>query len=323
MGLWSLEKATPKCQLTMDKTVKCDFEIYLTNGAKIKGEDFRLDISGDNISDQELADYIVYDLRLLTVGRTKILNKEILTDAHKKVPINERIENNLFIDLSHTIESGLVTYKGLPAPIICDYLSRESSKQFYEEGTEFQIGKIEMVANTGTYIDCPFHRFEHGKDLSEVELERFVDLEAIVISVPYSETLEISAEYLKNHEIRNRAVLFHTGWDIHWKTEKYYENHPYLTKEAAEYLRDCQVRLVGIDSHNIDNTSGNTRPVHTTLLGSEILVVEHLCHLYLLPKSGFTFSAIPPKFKGVGTFPVRAMAKLVEMHRPRTLATGG
>ena len=294
----------------MDKRVKFNFEIYFTNGGSIKGEDFRLDISGNTISDKELADYIVEDMRLLMVGETKILNKEIFSENHKRKPINERVEKALLIDLSHTIEHGLVTYKGLPAPIVCDYLSRENSKQFYEEGTQFQIGKIEMVTNTGTYLDCPFHRFENGKDLSEIGLECFTDLEGIVIRVPFTDTLEITKEHVKNYEIRNRAVLFHTGWDSHWNTEKYYENHPYLTKEAAEYLRSCNVKLAGIDSLNIDCTTGRSRPVHTTLLGAEILIVEHLCNLYLLPQDGFTFSAIPPRFKGVGTFPVRAMAKL-------------
>jgi len=224
----------------------------------------------------------------------------------------KKMKKNLLIDLSHTIEHGLVTYKGLPAPIICDYLSREDSKQFYEAGTEFQIGKIEMVTNTGTYLDCPFHRFENGKDLSELELERLVDLDAIVIRVPFEDTLAISARYFQNCALKNRAVLVHTGWDRHWNTETYYENHPYLTKEAAEYLRDSGVKLVGIDSYNIDNTQEKSRPVHTTLLGAEILIVEHLCNLSLLPLEGFTFSAIPPKFKGVGTFPVRAMAKVGE-----------
>jgi kynurenine formamidase len=218
--------------------------------------------------------------------------------------------NTIFVDLSHTIENGLITYKGLPAPVICDYLSREDSRKIYDEGTEFQIGKIEMVANTGTYIDCPFHRFENGKDLSEVGLESFTDLQAIVISVPFTDTLSISEAHLKAHELRNRAVLFHTGWDRHWNTEKYYENHPYLTQGAAEYLRDNNVKLVGIDSHNIDYTGAKSRPVHTTLLGADILIVEHLCNLSMLPKDDFLFSAIPPKFKGVGTFPVRALAKL-------------
>lgn len=167
-----------------------------------------------------------------------------------------------------------------------------------------------MVANTGTYIDCPFHRFENGKDLSEVGLECFTDLDAIVIRVPFNEALEITEDQLKNYEVRNRAVLINTGWDKHWNTENYYENHPYLTEGAATYLRDCSVKLVGIDSHNIDDTKRKSRPVHTTLLGAEILIAEHLCNLNLLPEDGFTFSAIPPKFKGVDTFPVRAMAKL-------------
>ena len=297
----------------MDKRVKFDFEISFTNGGSITGKDFRLDIEGDTITDNELADYIVADLRLLMVGETKILNKEILSEKHKRKPINENGGAALFIDLSHTIEDGLITYKGLPAPIICDYLSREDSRQYYEEGTEFQIGKIELVANTGTYIDCPFHRFENGRDLSEVALEQFTDLEGTVIHVPYTETLEITKAHLQNHEIRNRAVLIHTGWDRFWNTEHYYENNPYLTEEAAIYLRDCQVKLVGIDSLNIDNTAGKSRPVHTTLLGAEILIVEHLCNLSSLPTEGFTFSAIPPKFKGVGTFPVRAMAKLSKL----------
>ncbi len=216
------------------------------------------------------------------------------------------------IDLSHTIENGLVTYKGLPAPIICDYLSREESRKYYAEGTQFQIGKIEMVANTGTYLDCPFHRFADGKDLSQIGLEHFTDLDAIAIRVPFSKTLKITEEHIKPYKIRDKAVLFHTGWDIYWNTENYYKNNPHLTQSAAEYLKMGGVKLVGIDSLNIDSTTGNDRPVHTVLLGAEILIVEHLCNLSTLPKEGFQFSAIPPKFKGVGTFPVRAMAKLNE-----------
>ena len=293
----------------MDIRVQFDFEIEFTNGGGIQGQDFRLDIDGNDISDKDLANYIANDMRLLMVGRTKIFNKKIFYEPHKR-KLTGTSGNQYFIDLSHTIENGLVTYKGLPAPIICDYLSREDSAKFYAPGTTFQIGKIEMVANTGTYIDCPFHRYEHGKDLSEVELNCFTDLDAIRISVPHTKTLAVTVEHLKGYELRNRAILIHTGWDENWNTEKYYEHHPYLTKEAADYLKDCDVKLVGIDSHNIDDTRDKNRPVHTILLGAEILIVEHLCNLYLLPHDGFTFSAVPPKFKGVGTFPVRAMAKL-------------
>ena len=297
----------------MDKRVKFDFEIFFTNGGSLKGEDFRLDISGDNISDKELSTYLVQDLRLLMVGKVNIINKKIIEEVHRRKPVDQGLKEHFFVDLSHTIEDGLVTYKGLPAPIICDYLSRENSREFYAEGTEFQIGKIEMVANTGTYLDCPFHRFENGRDLSEVGLECFTDLEGIVIHVPFTETLSITEAHLKNRELSDRAVLFHTGWDTNWNTERYYDNHPFLTAGAAEYLKNSRVKLAGIDSHNIDDTSGRRRPVHSTLLGAEILIVEHLCNLYLLPEEGFTFSAIPPKFKGVGTFPVRALAKIAKV----------
>ncbi len=215
------------------------------------------------------------------------------------------------IDLSHTIEDGLITYKGLPAPVICDYLSREESRKYYAEGTEFQIGRIDMVANTGTYLDCPFHRFADGKDLSEITLDQFTDLNSIVIRVPFETSLAVTRKHLEHIHLTGKlAVLIHTGWSVHWDTERYYAHHSYLTQDAAEYLRDHGVALVGIDSHNIDNTETNRRPVHTTLLGAGILIVEHLCNLDALPEEGFLFSAIPPKFKGVGTFPVRAMAKV-------------
>jgi len=212
------------------------------------------------------------------------------------------------IDLSHTIFDGLVTYKGLPAPIICDYLSRENSKAFYEAGTEFQIGKIEMVTNTGTYLDCPFHRFAHGKDLSQIELEQCAELEAISINA--KNATAVGKEYFTGKDVKNKAVLVYTNWATHWNTTEYFEGHPYLTEEAAVYLRDAGAKLVGIDSHNIDNTAGRTRPVHTTLLGAEILICEHLGNLDQLPESGFKFSAVPPKFEGAGTFPVRAYASL-------------
>lgn len=216
--------------------------------------------------------------------------------------------NRQLIDLSHTIFDGLVTYKGLPAPVICDYLSRERSKTLYEEGTSFQIGKIEMVANTGTYIDCPFHRFEDGKDLSEVDLQRFVELEGVTIDAKNATAIDKS--FFVNKDVKNKAVIVFTDWARHWNTPAYFEGHPFLTSDAADYLKDSQVRLVGIDSHNIDDTRRNSRPVHTTLLGSDILIVEHLCNLSQLPPTGYTFTAAPPKFKGVGTFPVRAYARM-------------
>ncbi len=220
-------------------------------------------------------------------------------------------EKSSFVDLSHTIADGLITYKGLPAPIICDFLSREQSRQVYAPGTEFQIGKIEMVTNTGTYLDCPFHRYADGKDTSQVELEHLVNIPGIVIRVEDANRRAIDKTYFMGKELKGRAVLVHTGWDRHWNTDEYFVGHPYLTEDAAEYLETAGVKLVGIDSLNIDNTDEKNRPVHSILLGKEILIVEHLCNLQSLPDTGFTFTAAPPKFQGVGTFPVRAFAQIL------------
>ncbi|WP_313949372.1 cyclase family protein [Leptolyngbya sp. FACHB-261] len=211
-----------------------------------------------------------------------------------------------FVDVSHTVEHGMITYKGLPAPLICDFLSREASKDHYAEGTEFSIGRIDMVANTGTYLDSPFHRYAHGKDLSQLPLASLADLEGIVVQVESSKGQAIDASAFANFELQGKAVLVQTGWDQHWGTDQYFEDHPYLTKEAAQYLVDQQVALVGIDSLNIDDTRDGHRPVHTLLLGAEIPIVEHLCNLQALPRQGFKFFSVPVKVKNFGTFPVRA-----------------
>jgi arylformamidase len=214
------------------------------------------------------------------------------------------------IDLSHTIEDGMITYKGLPAPVICDYLSRERSREFYEPGTEFQIGKIEMVANTGTYIDCPFHRYADGDDLSQVELTKFAKLDGIVVRVDYTKSLGIDKNTFENIDVKGKAVLVHTNWSTFWRTDQYFENHPFITEAGAIYLRDQGAVLVGIDSHNVDDTRTKSRPTHSVLLKANILICEHMCNLDQLPDKGFSFNAVPPKFKGVGTFPVRAYAEV-------------
>ena len=212
----------------------------------------------------------------------------------------------MLVDVSHVVEHGMVTYKGLPVPLVCDFLSREQSRSHYATGTEFHIGKIEMVANTGTYLDSPFHRYAAGKDLSELPLERLANLAGIVIPADLSKGRAISRAAFKGHDLRGKAVLVRTGWDAHWRTDQYFEGHPFLTKDAAEYLLAAGVALVGIDSLNIDDTADLARPVHTTLLGSGVTIAEHLTGLAKLPDEGFRFFAVPVKVKGMGTFPVRA-----------------
>ena len=214
------------------------------------------------------------------------------------------------VDLSHTITEEMVTYKGLPGPHICDFISREQSAANYDGGETFQIGRIDMVANTGTYVDVPSHRYAEGKDLSEVEVEAFAHLPALVIRQPWESNLAVDVEAFEGLDVRGHAVLVATGWDRHWSSEAYYHDHSFVTPGAAELLVAKGAALVGIDSHNIDDTRVRTRPVHTILLGAGIPICEHMTGLGALPDSGFRFSAAPPKVKGMGTFPVRAYAVL-------------
>ncbi len=210
------------------------------------------------------------------------------------------------VDVSHVVESGMVTYRGLPAPLVCDYLSREASREIYAPGVEFHIGKVEMVANTGTYLDSPFHRYADGIDLAALPLPKLADLAAVVLRWDPARGRAIGKGVFGGVDVRDKAVLVHTGWDAHWRTDRYFEGHPFLTGEAAAWLRDAGAALVGIDSLNIDDTADPARPVHSTLLRAEIPIVEHLTGLGRLPEAGFRFFAVPVKFKGMGTFPVRA-----------------
>jgi len=212
-----------------------------------------------------------------------------------------------FIELCHIIEDGMLTYTGLPGPIISDHMSREASRGHYAPQTTFQIGKIEMVANKGTYIDAPFHRYESGSDLSELEIAAVANLDGLVFQVS-TDARAIGPETFNGRDVKDKAVLIHTGWSRHWGTDRYFDDHPHLTRESAECLKSAGAVLVGIDSLNIDDNTDGTRPAHTILLGANILIVEHLCNLGALPESGFKFFAVPAPVKGMGSFPVRAFA---------------
>jgi kynurenine formamidase len=243
---------------------------------------------------------------------------------------------SILVDVSHTIEDGMITYKGLPAPVVSDYLSREDSRKVYAPGTEFHIGKIEMVANTGTYLDSPFHRYPDGQDLSALELSSLANLEGIVVrhvgpaeralelaafkeafkdvmanstEQPPADDRSISMAEISNLDVKGKAVLFHTGWDMRWRTESYASGaHPFLSSAAAQFLADAGAALVGIDSYNIDNTVDGQRPAHSILLAHGIPIVEHMCGLRELPDADFRFFAVPPRVRRFGTFPVRAFA---------------
>lgn len=211
------------------------------------------------------------------------------------------------IDLSHVIVEGMTTYKGLPGPQMCDFWSREQSRAFYDDGSTFQIGRIDMIANTGTYLDTPFHRFEDGDDLAMVGIDRVAGLLGVVVR---SGAMAVDVADFAAIEVTGKAVLIATGWDRHWGSDAYFDNHPFVTEAAAHWLIDNGAALVGIDSHNIDDTRSRSRPVHSALLGAGIPICEHLTRLGEVPDAGFRFTAAPPKIGGMGTFAVRAFAQV-------------
>ena len=216
-----------------------------------------------------------------------------------------------FVDLSHVIDDGMSTYPGLPGPAICDFMSFDDSHSRYSEGTEFTIGRIDLVTNTGTYIDTPYHRYRDGHDLVGLDLATISNVPGVVVRVAQGAS-KIDISYFEAIDPNGRAVLVHTGWDRHWRTEQYFVGHPYLTGDAATWLRDRGAVVVGIDSLNIDSIDGGERPVHSILLRAGIPIIEHMTNLGALPDSGFELSAVPPKISGLGTFPVRAHARLVK-----------
>ncbi|WP_405066339.1 cyclase family protein [Kribbella sp. NBC_01510] len=290
--------------------VQFDAGVTFANGGGLQAQDFRLDVPGPGISDGALGELFVRHLGLLMVDKVAISNKRLLREPHKgsRGTAAEPASGPRTVDLSHGIRDGMITYPGLPAPEISDHLSRQASREIYAAGTEFSISRISMVANTGTYLDSPFHRFAEGADIAALSLSRLTDLDGVVIRVLGSRERAIERSVLLPYDVAGKAVLIHTGWDRNWGTERYASGYPFLTADAAAWLAAQRPALVGIDSLNIDDAGDDSRPAHTALLDAGIPIVEHLRGLEQLPPYGFRFHAAPPAIEGMGTFPVRAYA---------------
>ena len=286
-----------------ERRVVFDFDITFANGGGLQGQGFRLDADDVEMGHDELAELLVRDLDLLMVERVVISNTRYVDEPHKRGRVQA---GSGLVDLSHPIHDGMITYPGLPGPTLRAHLSREASRDNYAEGTEFHIGAIDMVGNTGTYIDSPFHRYDNGVDLAGLPLDRLVGLPGVVVDADHT---AIGPEVFADIETWGMAVLIRTGWDSRFEQEDYLGGHPHVTEAAAQRLVDGGAVLVGIDSANIDDTGGGTRPAHSLLLRAGIPLVEHLARLDQLPDGPFEFFAIPAPVVGLGTFPVRAVAR--------------
>lgn len=307
--------------MTADRRAHFDFTIAFANGGGMQGDGFRLDLPREDVSAQEIGALLIRHLGLALVSTVELHDLRIVEEPHRGSrgvdAVGDAVEDRV-IDLSHPIEAGLVTYPGLPAPIITPYLTREDSRARYAPGTEFEMDVITMIGNTGTYLDAPFHRYADGGDLASLELRTLVGLPAEVFHLRDAwapERRGIQATTLADRELHGAAVLLDTGWDRYFGRPEYASGAPFLAEDAARFLVDAGVRLVGIDSLNIDDTeSGGERPAHSILLAGGVHVVEHLANLDEVPARGARFTAAPPAVRGFGTFPVRAFATVSAPH---------
>jgi arylformamidase len=262
----------------------------------------------------------VASLSLLMTERVELSGVRVFAEPHKgtrggpsDVTSLPAARQTRWVELSHVISAGMITYPGLPGPEITPHLTRADSRAVYAQGTEFAIDRLSMVGNTGTYLDSPFHRYGDGADLAGMPLERLADLPAVVVRTVGSGVRAVDVGALAALDVAGRAVLLHTGGDRHWAAPEYAIDAPYLTGAGAQWLVDHGAALVGIDAVNIDDVSpsaGGERPAHSLLLAAGIPIVEHLTGLAELPPTGARFTAAPPRVAAFGTFPVRAYASV-------------
>jgi kynurenine formamidase len=291
-----------------------DADVTFLNSGGLQAHGFRLDVPDATVSEDDLAQLFIRHLGLLMVDQVRIFDVEISAEPHKgsrggpSDRIVARATATRLVELSHEITAGMITYPGLPGPEITPHLTREESRRHYDAGTEFAIDRITMVGNTGTYLDSPYNRYPDGSDLADLPLEAVADLPIVVVRITDSADRGVGPDVIAPLDVAASAVLLHTGWDRNWATPDYGGAAPYLTEAAARHLASSGAGLVGIDSVNIDDTTGTSRPAHSILLAAGIPVLEHLTGLDQLPVTGSRLHAAPPRIRSFGTFPVRAYA---------------
>lgn len=285
-------------------------DVTFTTGGRLQAQGLRVDVPHLDVTHADLAMILVGSLGLRDVERVELTG--IRTFAESAPPGPPGPPRLRFVELSHVIADGLITYPGMPAPVITPHLTWEESRPRYAPGTEFSLDRIDMVGQTGTYLDAPRHRYDGGADLAGLPLERLADLPAVVVRTAGSGRRAVTEDDLEPYAVAGHAVLLHTGGDRGWGTPAYGVDAPYLTGAGAALLVERGAALVGIDSINLDDNteaSGGERPAHTALLAAGIPIVEHLTGLEELPPHGARFTAVPPRITAFGTFPVRAYAQ--------------
>ena len=222
-----------------------------------------------------------------------------------------------YVDLSHAIENGMPGFKMKDADgtvtqyaaQVRPFLTHAQSRTFYDGKAEFEITELRLHTSIGTYLDSPYHRLRDRRDISQIALDEVI-LPGVVIDVRGRaawDAVELTPEHTA-HDLAGKAVLFNFGWDANWGTDDYFA-YPFLSRDTIRFLIEAGVKLVGVDTLNIDDSHDKERPAHTWLLERDIFIVENLRGLDQLHGQAFTLFAVPLRVVGAAAMPLRAFAQ--------------
>lgn len=205
-----------------------------------------------------------------------------------------------FIDLTHPIFNGVGSFPNDPKVAIIEHGKVDSH--------HYNISQIVMGSHQGTHLDAMYHFFNDGRTLDQMPLDWFYG-PAHVLRIPKAAKEEITLDELKPFEnvlIPEAKIIVATGWYHHFGQPDFFDDFPSFTLEAAEYLVERGIRLLGMD---IPTPGKQWLELHHILLAkkAEVVVVEGLANLDALPDQ-FIFAGFPLNFKGRDGSPIRAVA---------------
>ena len=212
------------------------------------------------------------------------------------------------VDLTHYISENMPVYPGTDGPKFIPANSYEADG--------FKETLMKMYTHTGTHMDPPAHLFAGRTTLDKFPITQFVGTALVIDCLSLKEGQKITMDYInKERSKADKAefLLFKTGWDKYWGTEKYFGDYPCIDSEVADYLVENHKKGIGLDTIGLDPIADTNLTLHKMLFKDhDIVIIENLMDLYLLGNELITFCALPLKHIDADGSPIRAIAFLEE-----------